>query len=50
MYITKTIMEAHGETIKVESEHGKYCKFTLTLPRTDIIADEKNSNPKEEVI
>jgi signal transduction histidine kinase len=50
MYITKTIMEAHGETIKAESEHGKYCKFTLTLPRTDIIADEKNSNPKEEVI
>lgn len=50
MYITKTIMEAHGENIRVESEHGKYCRFVLTLPRTDIIADAKNSHPKEEVI
>lgn len=50
MYITKTIMEAHGETIRVESEHGKYCRFVLTLPRTDIIADAKNNGPKEEVI
>ena len=50
MYITKTIMEAHGETIRVESEHGKYCRFVLTLPRTDIISDVKNSSPKEEVI
>ena len=50
MYITKTIMEAHGETIRVESEHGKYCRFVLTLARADIIADERNSHPKEEVI
>ena len=50
MYITKTIMEAHGETIRVESEHGKYCRFVLTLPRTDIIADAKNGTSKEEVI
>ena len=50
MYITKTIMEAHGESIRVESEYGKYCKFILTLPRTDAIADAKNSQPKEEGI
>ena len=50
MYITKTIMEAHGETIRVESEHGKCCRFVLTLPRADIIADAKNSHPKEELI
>ena len=50
MYITKTIMDAHGESIKVESEHGKYCRFVLTLPRTDIIADAKSSHPKEEGI
>ena len=31
MFITKTIMEAHSESIKVESEAGKWCKFTFTL-------------------
>ncbi len=48
MYITKTIMEAHGETIRAESEHGKYCRFVLTLPRTDIIADSKHNRGGEE--
>lgn len=32
LFISKTIMEAHGETIWVESEHGKNCCFNLTLP------------------
>ena len=50
MYITKTIMEAHGERIRAESEHGKYCRFILTLPRTDIIANAKNNNSEEEDI
>ena len=50
MYITKTIMEAHGENIRVESEYGKYCRFVLTLPRTDIIADAKSHQPREEGI
>lgn len=32
LFISKTIMEAHGETIWVESELDKYCCFSLTLP------------------
>ena len=31
LYIAKTIMEAQGESISVESEHGKYCEFTISL-------------------
>ena len=32
LYISKTIVEAHGETIWVESEFGKNCCFMFTLP------------------
>ncbi len=32
LYISKTIVEAHGETIWVESEFGKNCCFAFTLP------------------
>ena len=32
LYISKTIMEAHGEELTLESEEGKSCAFTLTLP------------------
>lgn len=32
LFISKTIVEAHGESIWVESEHGKDCCFSLTLP------------------
>ncbi|MCD7776641.1 MAG: ATP-binding protein [Firmicutes bacterium] len=31
LYICKTIMDAHGETIEVKSEYGKFCEFTFTL-------------------
>lgn len=31
MYIAKTIIDAHEETISVKSEYGKYCEFTFTL-------------------
>ena len=31
MYIAKTIIEAHGEEISVNSEYGKYCEFTFSL-------------------
>ena len=31
LYIAKTIMEAQGESISVESEPGQYCEFTFTL-------------------
>ena len=32
LYIAKTIIEAHGERIWVESEEGKNCEFFFTLP------------------
>ena len=35
MYIAKTIIEAHGETISVRSEYGKDCEFTFTMPETN---------------
>ncbi len=31
MYISRTVMEAQGEKIYVESEQGKWCRFTFTL-------------------
>ncbi len=33
MYISKTIIDAHGEKIWVESKEGEYCEFFFTLPR-----------------
>ena len=35
LYISRTIIEAHREKIKVESEYGKWCRFTFTLPRVN---------------
>lgn len=35
LYIVKTIIEAHGESIEVDSEQGEWCEFTFTLPETD---------------
>ncbi len=35
MFISKTIIEAHRETITVTSEHGKNCEFIFTLARTE---------------
>ena len=34
MFISKTIIEAHGESISVASDYGKSCEFTFTLART----------------
>ena len=34
LYISRTIIEAHKEKINVESEHGKWCKFSFTLPKS----------------
>ena len=31
LFITKTIIEAHGEKISVQSEYGKNCEFGFTL-------------------
>lgn len=33
MYISRTIMEAHGENITVHSKHGEFCEFTITLKK-----------------
>ena len=38
LFISRTICEAHGETITAESEQGSWCRFTFTL--------EKGSNPR----
>ncbi len=35
MFIAKTIITAHNETITADSEYGKNCTFTFTLARTD---------------
>lgn len=35
MFIAKTIIEAHGETISVSSDYGQNCTFTFTLARTE---------------
>lgn len=32
LYIAKTIMDAHKETLTLESREGEYCAFTFTLP------------------
>ena len=34
MFISKTIIEAHGESISVASDYGKNCEFTFTLARS----------------
>ena len=35
LYIAKTIIDAHGESISVDSEYGEYCCFTFTLQCAD---------------
>lgn len=33
MFIVKSVISAHGEDIWVDSEEGKYCRFTFTLKK-----------------
>jgi len=33
MFISRTIMEAHGENITVRSKQGEFCEFTITLKK-----------------
>lgn len=35
LFISKTIINAHGETIRVESEYGKNCEFIFTLTQAN---------------
>lgn len=47
LYITRTIMEAHNEKIKVESEYGKWCRFTFTLQKSSVqkhTSDKRNGD------
>ncbi len=44
LYISRTIIEAHGERISVDSEYGKWCRFKFTLPKC---AKPKNLIPSE---
>jgi len=45
LYISRSIIEAHGERRRVGSEHGDWCRFTFTLPKTNAPknADDKRS-------
>lgn len=38
MFIAKTIIDAHKETISVASDYGQNCEFTFTLARTEPLA------------
>ena len=31
LYISRSVMEAHGERIEVRSKYGEYCEFEFTL-------------------
>lgn len=42
MFITKTIMEAHSESISVDSEYGKWCRFSFTLKQVEYASKHKN--------
>lgn len=35
LYITKAILTANGESIRAESEAGKWCSFTFTIRRSE---------------
>lgn len=41
MYIAKTIIDAHGETISVSSKQGEYCEFTFTLKKDLTISSKR---------
>ena len=36
MYISRTIIEAHGENITVRSKQGEFCEFTITLKKEKV--------------
>lgn len=41
MYIAKTIIDAHGETISVSSKQGEYCEFTFTMKKDSASGSKK---------
>ena len=46
MYISRTIIEAHEERIWAESEYGKWCRFTFTLPKATPTKNRDDHAPK----
>lgn len=44
MYISRTIIDAHGEQIWTESELGKWCRFTFTLQKTSAFTQRKSAD------
>lgn len=47
LFIVKAILQAHGENITVDSEEGKFCCFTLTLPKGTAPAAEHSKRRRE---
>ena len=39
LYISRTIIEAHGETIVAESEYGQWCRFSFTVKTPDAVIE-----------
>ena len=40
LYIAKTIIDAHGEEIHVDSEEGKFCRFRFTLSSSETVGKD----------
>ncbi len=49
MYIVKTLVAAHGEEIKVESEYGKWCRFTFTLKKRGLHAVKSKTEERKKL-
>lgn len=47
LYISKTIVDAHGETLTVESEEGRGCTFAFTLPAASSIPKKSGAVQEE---
>ena len=47
LYISKTIIDAHGEQIWVESEEGSFCRFFFTLPAAETPIRKRSENDDE---
>lgn len=41
LFISKTIIEAHGEEMNVNSEYGKYCEFSFTLKKNTLLSSNQ---------
>lgn len=48
LYISQTIIEAHSEKIRVESEYGKWCRFVFMLPKAAAPKPEQRSDDRRE--